>query len=281
MIRLGERQNLKIVKEVSFGIYLGETKDAGPDERVLLPEKEVPEDAVTGDILPVFVYKDSNDRMIATMREPLIERGQVEHLTVLQVNKIGAFLDWGLEKDLMLPYHEQTRKVKEGEEVLVALYVDKSKRLAATMNVYEYLDRNSPYKKGDEVEGTIYQTSDNFGIFVAVDDKYSGLVPKREAAGTYQIGEKKKFRVTDVKPDGKLDLSDRKKAYEQMDIDAESVLDIIKEDYEGNLPFDDKADPEKIREIFGLSKAAFKRAVGHLYKERIIDLGGGKIKIIK
>ena len=281
MIRLGERQNLKIVKEVSFGRYLGETKDAGPDDRVLLPEKEVPEDAVTGDILPVFVYKDSNDRMIATMREPLIERGQVEHLTVLQVNKIGAFLDWGLEKDLMLPYHEQTRKVKEGEEVLVALYVDKSKRLAATMNVYEYLDRNSPYKKGDEVEGTIYQTSDNFGIFVAVDDKYSGLVPKRETAGTYPIGEKKKFRVTDVKPDGKLNLSDRKKAYEQMDIDAESVLDIIKEDYEGNLPFDDKADPEKIREIFGLSKAAFKRAVGHLYKERIIDLGGGKIKIIK
>lgn len=281
MIRLGERQNLKIVKEVSFGRYLGETKDAGPDDRVLLPEKEVPEDAVTGDILPVFVYKDSNDRMIATMREPLIERGQVEHLTVLQVNKIGAFLDWGLEKDLMLPYHEQTRKVKEGEEVLVALYVDKSKRLAATMNVYEYLDRNSPYKKGDEVEGTIYQTSDNFGIFVAVDDKYSGLVPKRETAGTYPIGEKKKFRVTDVKPDGKLNLSDRKKAYEQMDIDAESVLDIIKEDYEGNLPFDDKADPEKIREIFGLSKAAFKRAVGHLYKERIIDLGGGKIKVIK
>ena len=281
MIRLGERQNLKIVKEVSFGRYLGETKDAGPEDRVLLPEKEVPEDAVTGDILPVFVYKDSNDRMIATMREPLIERGQVEHLTVLQVNKIGAFLDWGLEKDLMLPYHEQTRKVKEGEEVLVALYVDKSKRLAATMNVYEYLDRNSPYKKGDEVEGTIYQTSDNFGIFVAVDDKYSGLVPKRETAGTYPIGEKKKFRVTDVKPDGKLNLSDRKKAYEQMDIDAESVLDIIKEDYEGNLPFDDKADPEKIREIFGLSKAAFKRAVGHLYKERIIDLGGGKIKVIK
>lgn len=281
MIRLGERQNLKIVKEVSFGRYLGETKDAGPDDRVLLPEKEVPEDAVMGDILPVFVYKDSNDRMIATMREPFIERGQVERLTVLQVNKIGAFLDWGLEKDLMLPYHEQTRKVKEGEEVLVALYVDKSKRLAATMNVYEYLDRNSPYKKGDEVEGTIYQTSDNFGIFVAVDDKYSGLVPKRETAGTYPIGEKKKFRVTDVKPDGKLNLSDRKKAYEQMDIDAESVLDIIKEDYEGNLPFDDKADPEKIREIFGLSKAAFKRAVGHLYKERIIDLGGGKIKVIK
>ena len=281
MIRLGERQNLKIVKEVSFGRYLGETKDAGPDDRVLLPEKEVPEDAVMGDILPVFVYKDSNDRMIATMREPFIERGQVERLTVLQVNKIGAFLDWGLEKDLMLPYHEQTRKVKEREDVLVALYVDKSKRLAATMNVYEYLDRNSPYKKGDEVEGTIYQTSDNFGIFVAVDDKYSGLVPKRETAGTYPIGEKKKFRVTDVKPDGKLNLSDRKKAYEQMDIDAESVLDIIKEDYEGNLPFDDKADPEKIREIFGLSKAAFKRAVGHLYKERIIDLGGGKIKVIK
>ena len=196
---------------------------------------------------------------------------------MIWVNQYGAFLDWGLEKDLLLPYHEQTRRVAAGEQVLAALYIDKSGRLAATMKLYPYLRQDSPYVIGDTVTGTVYQTAHNFGVFVAVDGKYSGMIPKREAPEGYRPGDVVELRVTNVKEDGKLDLSAHKKAYQQMDEDAEAVLEKIQDDYEGELPFDDKADPEQIREVFGLSKAAFKRAVGKLYRERKVILEDGKI----
>lgn len=137
-----------------------------------------------------FIYKDSRDRLIATTREPLLQVGQTAVLKVLQVTKIGAFLDWGLEKDLLLPYHEQTSRVREGQECLVALYVDKSSRLCATMKVYHYLSTRTPYVTGDSVKGRVYEISDRFGVFVAVDDKYSALIPAREASGKYRPGAK-------------------------------------------------------------------------------------------
>lgn len=254
-----------------FGAYLGDGT-----ETVLLPKKEVPEGAKAGDEIDVFLYKDSSDRLVSTTREPKIELGQTKLLSVKEVSKIGAFLDWGLEKDLLLPYHEQTRKVKAGEEVLVSLYVDKSSRLCATMNVYPYLRKDSSYKKDSEVQGRIYQTSDNFGVFVAVDDQFSGLIPKQEAAGSFRIGDVLTLRVTRVLPDGKLNLSPRKKAYRQLDDDAEKVLKVIGE-YEGVLPFDDKVSPEIIKREFGLSKNAFKRAVGHLMKEGKVEIRGKRI----
>ena len=181
MLELGKRQTLKIVKRTDFGVYLAE--EGAEEERVLLPKKEVPEHAVIGDELNVFLYKDSKDRLIATTRQPKLELGQVGMLKVKEVAKIGAFLDWGLEKDILLPFKQQTRKVRDGEECLAALYVDKSGRLCATMNVYEYLQTDSPYKKDDHVTGTIYQISERFGVFVAVDNRYSGLIPQKEAAG--------------------------------------------------------------------------------------------------
>ncbi len=270
-MELGRKQKLCIVKEVAFGVYLGDE-----NETVLLPKKQVPEGAARGDILDVFLYKDSDDRMIATTREPKLQVGQTAVLTVRQVTKIGAFLDWGLEKDLLLPYHEQTKRVKEGEEVLAALYIDKSGRLCATMKVYPYLSLRSPYGIGDEVQGRVYELSGNFGVFIAVDDKYSALIPAREAAGTYRVGEILSLRVTAVKEDGKLNVSDRQKAYLQIDEDAESLLLLI-DDYEGVLPFDDKASPETIKTEAGLTKNAFKRAVGHLLKEKKIKIEGNKI----
>lgn len=194
-----------------------------------------------------------------------------------QTSGIGAFLDWGLEKDLMLPFKEQTKKVHPGEEVLVALYLDKSSRLCATMKVYHYLKKNSPYQVGDMVEGYIYEISENFGVFVAVDWKYTGLIPKKEAQGSYKVGQTLSLRVTEVKEDGKLNLSAKQKAYLQMNEDAENVLLTIREDFGGVLPFDDKADKEVIQREFGLSKNAFKRAVGHLYKEKKVKLENGKI----
>ena len=187
------------------------------------------------------------------------------------MGKIGAFLDWGLEKDLLLPFREQTRRVHEGQEVLVALYIDKSSRLCATMNVYEYLELQSPYKKEDRVKGTVYEISEEFGAFVAVDNRYSGLVPRKDFHGGAKIGDIVEARVTGVHEDGKLNLSLREKAYLQMDADAEAVLAVIDE-FDGVLPFTDKASPEVIERELHLSKNAFKRAVGRLLKEGKIEI---------
>ncbi|MDD3279404.1 MAG: S1-like domain-containing RNA-binding protein [Lachnospiraceae bacterium] len=280
MLRLGAVQTLMIVKKVDFGVYLGEQINASMDERVLLPKKQVPEGASEGDELEVFLYRDSSDRLISTVTRPLITIGEVACLEVAEVGKIGAFLNWGLEKDLFLPFKEQTRKVQPGDKVLVALYIDKSDRLCATMKLYHYLKTSSPYNIGDTVKGTVYEISGNFGVFVAVDGQFSGLIPKKEAQGEYQTGDELTLRVTEVKEDGKLTLSARAKAYMQMDEDAENVFSVI-EEFAGVLPFDDKAAPEVIQREFGLSKAAFKRAVGHLLKAEKIQLKDGKIWIRK
>ena len=263
---LGKIQTLMVVKKVEFGVYLGTEK-----ERVLLPKKQVPKDIEVGDPIEVFLYKDSSDRLIATTKHPKIVLGELKVLKVADTGKVGAFLDWGLEKDLLLPFKEQTAKVKKGDSCLVSLYVDKSKRLCATMRVYGKLRTNSPYKKDDHVAGIIYDKSDNFGLFVAVDNQYSALIPKREVYGSYRVGDRVEARVTEGKPDGKLDLSVREKAFIQMDADAEKVLEAI-DNFGGELPFNDKADPEIIKRELGLSKNAFKRAVGRLLKERKIEI---------
>ena len=276
MIELGKKQKLIIVRQVEVGAYVGETKDAGERERVLLPKKQVPAGAKDGDEVEVFIYKDSSDRLIATTNEPLITLGEVAVLEVAETGQIGTFLNWGLEKDLLLPFREQTKKMKVGDSCLVALYIDKSKRLCATMKVYHYLKTNSPYIIGDMVVGSVYEISDNFGVFVAVDNQYSGLVPKQEAQGQYNIGEAMEFRVTAVKEDGKLNLSNRKKVGEQMDEDGTMLIRELRE-LNGVLPFDDKAAPEVIKDKFGLSKSAFKRAVGRLLKDGKIELKSGKI----
>ena len=263
MIQLGVIQTLQIVKKVEFGVYLGD--GTNPEEKVLLPKKQVPAGTQTGDALEVFVYRDSKDRLIATTNMPKLTLHGVARVKVAQVGRIGAFLDWGLEKELLLPYKEQTKKVSTGEECLVALYIDKSNRLCATMNVYPYLSTDSPYHKEDRVTGTVYEISRNFGAFVAVDDKYSGLIPRKELYGNVQIGDRVTARVTGVKEDGKLDLSIREKAYLQIEQDAEKVLAII-DSFDGALPFNDKASPEVIKRETQMSKNEFKRAVGHLLK---------------
>ncbi len=265
MIKLGEVQVLSIVKKVEFGVYLAVHADDA-EERVLLPAKQVPEDAQLGDTIEVFIYRDSNDRLIATTNSPRLTLGEVALLKVVQTGKIGAFLDWGLEKDLLLPFKEQTWKVSEKEECLAALYIDKSNRLCATMKVYPYLRMDSPYKKDDRITGRIYEISRGFGAFVAVDDKFSGLIPVKEMYGNIKEGDIISARVTGVKEDGKLDLSIREKAYIQIGTDSQKVMDKI-ESSGGTLPFNDKASPEIIKSEMQMSKNEFKRAVGRLLKE--------------
>ena len=269
MIELGKRQTLEVVKKVEFGVYLAE--EAGSLDKVLLPKKQVPEGTENGSKIEVFIYRDSQDRLIATTAQPKLTLGELAVLEVKEVGKIGAFLDCGLEKDLFLPFKQQTRRVRTGEQVLVAMYTDKSNRLCATMNVYEYLKKESPYAKEDVVKGVIYEISKNFGAFVAVDNLYSALIPAKEFHGEYEIGDEVEARVTAVKPDGKLDLSIRRKAHLQMDADAAYVMQVIDE-FDGVLPFNDKVSPEVIKREFQMSKNAFKRAVGRLYKEGKIEI---------
>ena len=262
---------LTIVKKVDFGVYLAKEQEADPEEKVLLPRKEVPENVQPGDEIEVFLYRDSKDRMIATVRQPKLSLGEVAVLRVKENGKIGAFLDWGLEKDLLLPFREQVRKVCPGEECLVALYLDKSKRLCATMKVYHYLRTDSPYEKDQKVTGTLYEISDNFGAFVAVDNCYSALIPKKEPLGNARVGDTVEARVTEVLKDGKLSLSLREKAYIQMNEDAQKLLKLL-EKQGGELPVGDKSSPEKIKELTGMSKNEFKRAAGNLYKQRLVQV---------
>lgn len=275
MMKLGKKQMLMVVKKVDFGVYLG-----NEEERVLLPKKQVPEGIEIGDPVEVFLYKDSSDRLIATTNEPKLTLGELAVLTVADTGKYGAFLDWGLEKDLFLPFKQQTAKVAKGDKCLVTLYIDKSERLCATMKVYELLRKDSPYKKNDHVSGIIYETSPEFGVFVAVDNLYSALIPKKEVYGKLHVGQVVEARVTDVKEDGKLDLSVRERIPEQMDKDAKLIWERL-EEYGGILPFTDKADPEVIKREFGLSKNAFKRAVGRLLKEEKIEITEKSIVVRK
>ena len=274
MIKLGERQTLKCVKKTDFGIYLGDNEG----DKVLLPLKQVPEGMNIDDELDVFIYRDSSDRLIATVKQPYINLGNLAVLTVSEAANIGAFLDWGLEKDLLLPFKEQTCKVKAGNSYLVALYIDKSDRLAATMKVHKYLQNANKYDKDDVVRGIVYDINNDIGVFIAVDNEFYSIIPSKEEHEQFYIGQNVEARVSDVREDGKLNLSIKKKAFMQMDEDAAMILKKI-EEYDGVLPYNDKALPEVIQKDFGISKAAFKRAVGRLYKEGKIDIGEKSITI--
>lgn len=266
MIEIGKKQPLMVVKKTDFGVYLGTET-----ENVLLPAKFVDEDIEIGDPINVFVYRDSRDRLIATTNEPYITLGQVKSLKVKQVTGIGAFLDWGLEKDLFLPFKEQTSRAVEGKSYPVALYVDKSGRLCATTKIYNYLKTTDIYKAGDTVSGTAYEYIEKFGMFVAVDDMYQALIPKKALYGKVSVGDKVTATVSRVHEDGKIELLLRAPAYIQIDDDAEKILGELRRN-DGFLPLNDKSDPERIKEEFEMSKAAFKRACGHLLKERMIDI---------
>ncbi|MCR5735687.1 MAG: S1 RNA-binding domain-containing protein [Lachnospiraceae bacterium] len=284
MFKLGQTQTLTVTRKTEHGIYLKDPSEntyengISESDEVLLPSKEVPSGTKPGDILNVFIYRDSSDRLTATLKTPAISLNETAVLRIRDVGKIGAFADWGLEKDLLLPYAEMTKKPVPNEEILAALYIDKSSRLCLTMKVYPYLSGSSPYKKDDMVSGRIYEINKEIGAFVAVDDRYFGLIPKNEIFSEIAVNTIINARVTRVREDGKLDLSLRKKAYKQMDEDAEKVLDII-ESYDGVLPFNDRAGSEIIKRETGMSKNEFKRAVGRLYKERRIIITDTSIRL--
>lgn len=277
-IELGKYQELIVTKETDFGVFLN-TPTGTDSEKILLPKSQVPAGTQLKDVLNVFVYKDSEDRPIATMLEPDITLGGVARLYVNQVTSIGAFLEWGLSKDLLLPFKEQLYEVKEGDAVLVTLYLDKSERLCASMHVYDALRNDSNYQKDDQVSGRVYEISENFGVFVAVDDMYSALIPQKEVFEKYRINQPVHARVAQVMEDGRLTLSVKKKIPEQMNEDAEYIFHCL-ENENGFLPFHDKSSPESIKNRFHMSKNAFKRGIGHLLKEGKITIAEDGIRKI-
>ncbi len=272
MIEIGKVQVLEVIKETAQGLYLNErNKEDRREKEILLPKNQVPEGVKVGQALEVFVYRDSEDRKIATLNRPKLVLGEFAPLKVVSVNQIGAFLDWGLEKDLFLPFKQQKGSIHKGEVHFVGLYVDKSDRLCATMKVYELLQTNPNYKVNDVVSGTIYAIKEAYGAFAAVENKYHGLIPTKELYGEYAIGQTLSLRVKKIREDGKLELSMRKSAHLQIEDDVRRIIETLTL-HEGRLNLHDKSSPEEINEQLGMSKAAFKRAIGRLMKEGAIEL---------
>ena len=308
-MKLGEWNILRIDRIKDVGAYLTDGKGLectwkrsesakAPEEvmDVLLPTRQIPEGLEIGDNVEVFLYRDSEDRIIATTHTPLIKFGEIKKLKVKSVSDIGAFLDWGLSRDLFLPFKEQTVKVQQEKSYLVKLYIDKTGRLAASMKIASALKPNDTFKKGDHVKGIVYNVKKDFGVFVALYNKaildengedekqnavitYSGLIHSSEVFENLYVGDEVTCRVVKAREDGKLDLAMRDEIPLQMEKDAEMVLDIIKS-YGGKLPFNDKADAAIIKREFGLSKNAFKRAVGRLYKNKLIEISDDGITLV-
>lgn len=274
MIKIGKRQKLKINNFSSKGIFL----DAGTgDEKdnILLPNNEIEgKEFEVGDELDVLIYRDSEDRLVATLRKTYLTMGTIGKLVVTDINeRLGAFLDWGLKKELLLPFSQISGDIKKGDEVLVGLYEDSKGRLSATMKIYNFLMPSKDYVKNDAVEGTVYRINPEIGVFVAVDDRYFGLIPKSECFRKFSVGEKIEARVMRVREDGKLDLALRDLAFMQMDKDAELIMSKMRI-LKTHFRFNDNSDPEAIKEYFGISKKAFKRAMGKLLKEGKIEKTG-------
>lgn len=272
---LGRVKRLYVSKQTVNGVYLSSYEE--PELQVLLPNNQVPEEVERGDILSVFLYKDSEDRLIATTTEPYVKLGEFARLKVTDVTNIGAFLDWGLAKDLFLPFKEQTHRVRNGEEVLAALYIDKSNRLCATMHIYDYLSKDGDFEVNTYVDGLVYEILDSFGAFVAVDDKYSALIPHNEMNREIHVGDSVHARIKEVREDGKLTLSLQEKLPVQMGVDAQAIFEKLNA-AGGFLPFHDKTSPEIIKREFQMSKNAFKRAIGRLMKEKKIEIGEDGIR---
>lgn len=269
---LGQIATLRVQALDSRGAWLTQTDtpaDDGDGDTVLLPAYEVPAGTAKGDALRVFVHLDSEDRLIATLREPAIVLGEAAFLTVTALERFGAFFDWGLGKELLVPLREQTRELREGDIHPVALYIDDTGRLAGTMKVSELLATSGDFRVGEWVEGCAWRNEPYIGLFVILEKTTVGLVPATEPH-RMRRGQAAQFRITRILPDGKLELSLRGPALEERDRDAEQILAALGGPNPPRLG--DHSPPETLRAVLGLSKKAFKRAVGGLLRQGAVDI---------
>ena len=276
-IELGKFNQLEIVKEVDFGLYL----DGGEDGEILLPSRYVPEEYQLGDLLNVFIYLDNEERLVATTLTPYVQVGEFACLKVSWVNQYGAFLDWGLMKDLFVPFREQKSKMEEGRNYVIHAHIDEeSYRIVASAKVERYLSKEHPsFQPGEEVNAMVWQKTD-LGFKVIVNNEFSGLLYENELFRPLQTGIKLKAFVKQVREDGKIDLSLQKAGMANIHDFATVLLDYIKA-HNGFTPLNDKSSSDEIYETFEVSKKTFKKAVGDLYKKRLIILKNDGIYLAK
>ena len=267
-IELGKFNQLEVVKEVDFGLYL----DGGEEGEILLPTRYVPEGCQVGDMLNVFLYLDIDERLIATTLTPLVQVGQFACLEVAWVNQFGAFLNWGLMKDLFVPFSEQKMKMQVGRKYVIHAHLDdESYRIVASAKVDRYLAKDIPdYAPGTEGDILIWQKTD-LGFKAIIDNKHSGLLYENEIFCTLETGMQMRAFVKQVREDGKVDLILQKPGFEKIDDFSKTLLDYIKE-HGGRIHLNDKSPAEDIYDTFGVSKKTFKKGVGDLYKKRLISL---------
>lgn len=267
-VKLGKYNQLTVVKEVDFGVYL----DGDDDGEILLPARYVPEGCQPGDVLNVFIYLDIDERIIATTLDPLVQVGEFACLEVAWVNEFGAFLNWGLMKDLFVPFREQKMKMLKGRKYVIHAHVDEdSYRIMGSAKVERYLSKDFPkYEPGQEVNILIWQKTD-LGFKAIVENKFSGLLYQNELFQYLETGMQLKAYVKQVREDGKIDLELQKGGAKKVDDFADVLLQHLK-DKDGFTALNDKSDAEDIYEVFGVSKKTFKKAVGDLYKKRLITL---------
>ena len=274
-VKLGKYNQLEVVKAVDFGVYL----NGGDDGEILLPSRYVPEECKPGDVLNVFIYLDNEERLVATTLQPFVQVGEFACLEVAWVNEYGAFLDWGLMKDLFVPFREQKMKMQKGHRYVVHAHVDEdSYRIMASAKVERYLSKDFPgYQPGEEVEVMVWQKTD-LGYKVIVDNKFGGLVYRKEVFKALEPGMRMQAFVRQVREDGKIDLTLQKDGAQKVGDFSAILLQHIK-DNDGFTSLNDKSDAEEIYEAFGVSKKTFKKAVGDLYKKRLVVLVEGGIRL--
>ena len=274
-IELGKFNRLKVVKSVDFGLYL----DGGEEGEILLPSRYVPEESRIGDELDVFLYLDNEERLVATTLTPLVQVGEFAYLEVAWVNQYGAFLNWGLMKDLFVPFREQKMKMQVGKKYVVHAHLDdESYRIVASAKVDRYLSKEkAPYEPGQEVDALIWQKTD-LGFKAIINNEYSGLIYESEVFQSLHTGMRLKAYVKQVREDGKIDLMIQKPGMGKVEDFSRILLDYIREQG-GFTPLNDKSPADEIYALFGVSKKTFKKAVGDLYKKRLIVLGQDGMKL--
>ncbi|MCH2230329.1 MAG: S1-like domain-containing RNA-binding protein [Crocinitomicaceae bacterium] len=275
-MNIGEFNNLTILRFTSVGAYLADEED----NDVLLPNKYLTDDMQLDDEVSVFVYRDSEDRVVATTEKPYIEMGGFAYLKATAVSHFGAFVDWGLEKELMVPFKEQNLKLEEGRYYLTHLFLDdQTDRVVGSTRVQRYFQFCEEEFEADALVDLLICETTDLGVKVVVNNKYSGLIFRSDISKSVKRGDYIKGYVAKVREDGKLDIRLDKVGYDKISGSAEELLKILQRDKSLNLT--DKSDPDDIREILGMSKKTFKQAVGSLYKQRLIKLGEGKISIVE
>lgn len=276
-IELGKFNQLEVVKQVDFGMYL----DGGEEGEILLPTRYVPEDCKVGDWLNVFLYLDNEERLIATTLTPLVQVGEFACLEVSWVNQFGAFLNWGLMKDLFVPFSEQKMKMQVGNKYVIHAHIDdESFRIVASAKVDRYLSKEkAPYQPGEEVNILIWQKTD-LGFKAIIENMYSGLLYDSEIFQTLHTGDTLKAYIKQVREDGKIDLILQKPGFEKVDDFSKTLYHYIA-DHGRRIGLNDKSPAEEIYDVFGVSKKTFKKAVGDLYKKRLILLHEDGIELVR